>query len=233
MPLAVVTTGPSSVPIDGVRRITNTASGEIGALLAATLHERGFEVLLMRGCGSIHSKVPDGALLSEFATNDDLAHLLGGLAETRGDSVQAVFHAAALSDYALTSVRGPDGAVASAGKIPGDLAELRLDLAPAPKLLPRLRAWFPKAWIVAWKYELEGSSADAIAAARAQISKSHADASVVNGQAYGAGFGLVEGESAPLHFMKKKELAAFLADRAHRLAQNPARQSDFCASECE
>lgn len=222
MPLAVVTSGPSSVPIDDVRRIANSASGEIGALLAAALMQNGFEVLLFRGRGATHTTVPDGALLHEFAANEDLAHLLEVLAETRGNDVHAVFHAAALSDYTLAAVRGPDGTVASAGKIPGDLAFLRLELAPAPKVLPRLRGWFPRAWVVAWKYELEGAREAAVAAARSQLSKSHADASVVNGRAYGPGFGLLEGENPPLHFAEKHALAAFLATQAAKSAGNPS-----------
>ena len=214
MPLAVVTTGPSSVPIDDVRRITNSASGEIGALLAAALIRRGFDVLLFRGRGSARTGVPGGALLHEFATNRDLSHLLGDVAETRGGDVHSVFHAAALSDYELAAVRGPDGRVVSAGKIPGDLPHLHLELAPAPKLLPRLRAWFPHAWIVAWKYELEGSREDAVTAARAQLSMQHADESVINGSAYGPGFGLLEGGNPAFHFADKHALAEFLAARA-------------------
>ena len=51
-PAAIVTTGPASVPIDEVRRITNSASGEIGALLAEALIEREWEVFLCRGTGA-------------------------------------------------------------------------------------------------------------------------------------------------------------------------------------
>lgn len=222
MALAVVTTGPSSVPIDDVRRITNSASGEIGVLLASALLEHGFEVLLFRGRGATHTEVPRGALVHGFATNDDLAHLLAGLAETRGSDVRGVFHAAALSDYALAAVRGPDGTFAAAGKIPGNLARLHLELEPAPKVLPHMRPWFPLARIVAWKYELEGSREDAIAAARAQLSSGHADASVLNGRAYGPGFGLIEGENPPLHFAEKGALADFLATHTAKAAANRA-----------
>lgn len=218
--IAVITTGPASAPIDGVRRITNFATGETGALLAGALADRGFETLLFRGRGAICGNIPDGVLLHEFTTNDDLAAALEKLRETRAAAVQAVFHAAALSDYTVTDARGPDGPLGRGGKIPGNLAELHLVLEPAAKILPLLRGWFPRAWITAWKYELEGGREDAIEAARDQIRQKSSDATVLNGAAYGPGFALLEADHPPLHFAAKRELAQFLASRAANFAKS-------------
>ncbi|MBU3665755.1 MAG: hypothetical protein FGM15_07760 [Chthoniobacterales bacterium] len=212
--LAVITTGPASVPIDEVRRITNFASGEIGAILAATLAQHGFETLLFRGRGATHTEVPAGALLHQFTANRDLAQQLATLSETRGNDVRCVFHAAALSDYEIAGVHGPGGTLDGARKIPGSLARIQIVLEPAAKILPQLRGWFPHAWIVGWKYELEGTREDAIDAARMQISGGSADATVLNGTAYGPGFGFLAEKRAPLHFDRKRELADFLAARA-------------------
>ena len=219
-PAAIVTTGPASAPIDEVRRITNFATGEIGAALAKALLDRGWEVFLCRGTGATHDEVPDGARLHEFTTNQDLAHTLGELSETRGADVSAVFHAAALSDYTVSSVSGPQGSIERNRKIPGDLAQVQLVLEPAAKILPRLRGWFPRAWIAGWKYELEGSREDAIDAGRAQIAQGRTDAAVVNGAAYGPGFGMLEDAKTPVHFATKRELADFLASRADASAKS-------------
>ena len=213
-PLAVVTAGPASEPIDEVRRITNFATGEIGNLLAAALLRRGFHVLLFRGRGATHADTPPDASLHEFTGNRDLARMLGELSATRGADVHAVFHAAALSDYAVAAVRGPDGSATHERKIPGDLPQIHLVLEPAAKILPRLRGWFPNARITAWKYELNGTREDAVQTARRQLEQGRADATVVNGSAYGPGFGVLEGRNPPLHFDTKRELADFLASRA-------------------
>jgi len=218
-PAAIVTTGPACAPIDEVRCITNLATGETGAAVAAALMCEGWDVFLFLGRGATHSEVPEGAHLHEFTTNQDLARGLEELSETRGKDVAAVLHAAALSDYAVASVRGPDGNAPESGKIPGDLAQLHLVLEPAAKILPRLRGWFPRAWVVGWKYELEGTREEAVAKAREQLLSGRTDATVVNGAAYGPGFGVLEGENSPSHCGTKRELADFLASRATHAAK--------------
>lgn len=218
-PLAAITTGPAAAPIDGVRRIANHATGAIGALLAAELAAQGFEVALFRGTGATRTDWP--ANTADFTSNEDLENLLAALAASRGADVRAVFHAAALSDYRVADVRGPDGEeIPREGKISGDLPRLHLVLEPAAKLLPRLAAWFPHAWITGWKYELDGSRNDAIEAARGQIRLGHTRATIVNGAAYGPGFGLLEDQNPPLHIATKPELAQILASRAAALAKS-------------
>lgn len=216
--LALITTGPASTPIDEVRRITNFSTGEIGALLAGALAAQGFEPLLFRGRGATHRDVPCGALLHEFTSNDDLAHGLSALSSTRGSDVLVVFHAAALADYQVTAIRGPDGPLEGTRKIPGDLAHVHLVLEPAAKILPQLRGWFPHAWIVGWKYELEGTRDEAAEAARTQSAGGFADSTVLNGTAYGPGFGLFEDGKTSLHFDTKNSLARHLANRAAQKA---------------
>ncbi len=218
--LALITTGPASAPIDDVRRITNLASGEIGALLAQALTAQGFEPLLFRARGATHTAVPRGVLLHEFTTNKELTRQLEELAATRAPDICAVFHAAALSDYNVAAVRGPHGSLAGTRKIPGDLPQIHLVLEPATKVLPRLRVWFPRAWIVGWKYELLGTREDAVENGRCQIALNHTDLTILNGTAYGPGFGVLEDEKPPLHVPDKRELAQFLASRATSAAKS-------------
>ena len=219
-PVAIVTTGPAAAPIDEVRSISNSATGEIGAVLAKALLDRGWEVFLCRGTGSTHRNLPEEARLHEFKSNQDLARTLEELAETRGSDIAAVFHAAALSDYSVASIKTPDALAARARKLPGDLAHIELVLEPAAKILPRLRGWFPHAHITGWKYELEGTRENAIEAARAQLGQGRTDATVVNGSAYGPGFGLLEDAKPAVHFPNKRELADFLASRAAASAKS-------------
>lgn len=218
--LAAITTGPASAPIDGVRRITNSATGEIGALLAEALAARGFEPHLFRARGATHTAVPQGTLIHEFTTNHELTRQLEELSAARAHDVRAFFHAAALSDYTVASVLGPDGPLAQDGKIPGDLPQIQLILEPAAKILPRLRGWFPRAWIVGWKYELEGSREEAVDRACGQLAHKRTDATVLNGAAYGAGFALLGDNHPPRHFATKREVAQFLASQAAVFAKS-------------
>ena len=202
-PLAVVTCGPASAPIDSVRRITNFATGEIGSILSQALLKAGWDVLCLRGEGSTFPE-PDGIDVRVFSTNDSLVALFQRLPATPN----AIFHAAALCDFQVASIEGSSGMK----KIPTRDGALTLHLEPAPKILPRLREWFPGAFIVGWKYELDGDRFAALAKGGAQIRECRTDACVVNGAAYGEGFGILLPDGSLTEVADKRKLAALLVD---------------------
>jgi len=204
----IVTCGPSFEPIDGVRRLTNFSTGELGLLLAAELARAGHEVICMKGEGAVSHADAGSARMIGFSTNADLSDRLR---EFSGGNVGAVFHAAALCDYRVRSVCG-DGGILKARKLPSRAGELTLTLEPAPKLLPKLRGIFPNAKITGWKYELDGAPSDAVAKARKQFAACGTDACVVNGAAWGAGFGFIEPGREAVKLGDKPALCAFLAD---------------------
>jgi hypothetical protein len=86
-----------------------------------------------------------------------------------------------------------------------------MTLEPAEKILPRLRALFPAARIVGWKYELDGTRADALAKGLEQMAACGTDACVVNGAVWGPGFGFVEPGREPVPMADKPALCAFLS----------------------
>ena len=204
----IITCGPSFEPIDGVRRLTNFSSGELGLLLAAELSRAGHEVVCLKGEGAVSRVDPGGAQVISFSTNADLLARLRGIGAVGAD---AVLHAAALCDYEVKDVRDGDGSPVTAKKIPTLAGEVTLTLRPALKLLPALRAIFPAAKIVGWKYELNGSPGDAEARAREQISANGTQACVVNGAAWGAGFGFIEPGRGVVCLDGKPALCVFLA----------------------
>jgi phosphopantothenoylcysteine decarboxylase/phosphopantothenate--cysteine ligase len=139
-----------------------------------------------------------------FSTNDSLAAFFQGLAA----APNAIFHAAALCDFQVADIEG----VAGMKKIPTRDGALTLHLEPAPKILPRLREWFPGAFIVGWKYELDGDRPAALAKGGAQIRECHINACVVNGAAYGEGFGILLPDGMFTEVTDKRGLAAALVD---------------------
>lgn len=203
--LAVITCGPAHAPIDSVRRITNFATGEIGTLLARELHARGWDTLCFRGEGS-SAPAPEVGEVRGFTTNESLAFALRELPCRPA----AFFHAAALCDYEVGEVEGAE----PRDKLSSRSGELLLRLRPAPKILPTLRDLFPAAAIVGWKYELDGTQTDALACAYRQLAECRTEACVVNGAAYGPGFGLVlAGAGGVLHTPDKNSLVRELVNR--------------------
>jgi phosphopantothenate---cysteine ligase (CTP) len=182
----VITGGPSSEPIDQVRFITNQSTGELAVKLAQRFAAAGHKVQLFLGRGATWRL----ATARYFQTNEDLHQLLSEVVER--DRVDAVLHAAALSDFgvAQTLVAGRYSGVA---KIPGDSESVELRLVPKPKLIRGLRDLFVSAFIVGWKFELEGTPIDVIQEGVQQIELSRTDACILNGTAFGPGFGFCTG----------------------------------------
>ena len=102
--------------------------------------------------------------------------------------VDAVLHAAALSDFAVAKAI-VSGRAAGHAKISSDAELVELRLVPKPKLIRRLRGLFATAFIVGWKFELEGTPTDVVREGIQQIESNGTNACIVNGGAFGSGFG--------------------------------------------
>lgn len=209
--LAIVTCGPAWVPIDHVRRITNFSTGEIGTVLADALADRGWDVVCFRGEGATFPRFPHRAEVIPFATNQELEERLSLVSRC-----DAFFHAAALSDYRVAEVRVNEVEVGDSQKLSGSQA-VSIRLEPVPKVLDLLPARYPQAAIVGWKYELEGSREDAVAKAVNQLERTKIAATVINGCAFGEGFGLVRPNQDMVCLRDKNALSACLADWVSRL----------------
>lgn len=202
----LITIGPTQEPLDAMRLISNRSTGELGTLLAATLADQGHTIIALRGTGVTSSPASlerENIRLIPFTTTEDLRSCLEKL--SKEESIYAIFHAAAVSDFSLPG--------AGKGKIPTSKGSVTLTLEPTPKLLPRLREWFPSAIITGWKFEAEGGREEALATGRNQIVACHTDSCVVNGPSYGEGFGVLGKNGELTHLADRSTLCKFLAGK--------------------
>jgi phosphopantothenoylcysteine decarboxylase/phosphopantothenate--cysteine ligase len=198
----IVTAGPTYEPLDDVRRLTNFSTGQLGTTLANYLAARGHNVILLLGEQATYAGERRAQRVESFSTTADLRAKLKTLAAKK---VDAIFHAAAVS-AALARPGAPRDAVnklveiKSAKKISTRQGRLLVELLPTPKIIAELRGRFPRTKIVGWKFEADGRRPDAITAARRQLAECATDLCVVNGPAYGEGFGLLgkKGDAAHL-----------------------------------
>lgn len=206
----VVTCGPSYEPVDEVRRITNLSTGKLGIRLSNRLAADGWSVTCLKGVGALHPE-PLAATVEHqrFTTNDRLLELLESLPDR--EQVAAVFHAAALCDFKVRTVQDATGASAASSKISSRAGEMTILLEPATKLITQLRRIFPKARIVGWKYELEGSRDEVIEKGTRQLRENATDLCVLNGRAYGTGFGALRPDGALTHLANYDALCDWLA----------------------
>ncbi len=197
----LVTAGPTWEPLDQVRRLTNFSTGSLGGQLANHLAEAGHTVTLLLSETATWRSPLAAVRVEPFSTTESLAQRLEAQA-TKEEVV--IFHAAAVSDFTGGQAfeRTGDGRLVplSAGKLSTRSGNLIVELHPTPKLLPRLRGWFPKAFVVGWKFETDGTRTEVLAHVVRQFAEAGNDLCVANGPAYGEGFGLVEpsGRHTPL-----------------------------------
>jgi phosphopantothenoylcysteine decarboxylase/phosphopantothenate--cysteine ligase len=207
----IVTAGPTYESLDDVRRLTNFSTGRLGSELAAFLIERGHEVTLLLGEQATYRNEHQPGEIQTFTSTENLREKLQALAV--GDA-QAVFHAAAVSDYKFGRVwvRSPGGEMVQikSGKISTRDGALLAELVPTPKIIAELREWFPNARLVGWKFEVEGNRAEVIRLATNQIMECKTDRAVANGRAYGDGFGLVAADDSHVHLPDKPALFSAL-----------------------
>jgi phosphopantothenoylcysteine synthetase/decarboxylase len=225
----VITSGPSSVPLDGVRRLTNISTGELGTLLAEKFAANGHRVLCLRGEGATFPAPHWGVEVVPFSTNESLqSHLHRIVAR---EDVHFVFHAAALCDFTVRSVTNDQGEPLVRDKASSREGPLRVTLDPAPKLIAGLRKLFPASILVGWKYEIDGTLLGIMEKGRAQMEECLTDACVVNGRAYGNGYGVISRAGEKAHLPDKAALSTFLVEWAEHmpLSGSVPRQESFHA----
>lgn len=214
----IVTAGPTFEPLDDVRRLTNFSTGRLGTGLANFLAVRGHRVTLLIGESATYAGERKTQSVKVFSTTSDLRAQLKSFS---GKKVDAIFHAAAVSDFAFGKVftRDATGRLKPAKpskKISTRDGSLLVRLVPTPKIIAELRGWFPRTKITGWKFEVTGGRAAALRAAKRQIADCRTDFCVANGPAYGKGFCLVS-INGQKHFAKAEKLFMALEKFALKL----------------
>jgi phosphopantothenoylcysteine decarboxylase/phosphopantothenate--cysteine ligase len=225
----IITAGPSYEPIDRVRRLTNFSTGELGTLLAEAFAGAGHKVILFRGESATFPPPLWPVEVIPFKTNDDLESSLRRL--LKKEEVAIVFQAAALCDYRVKQVVDNAGQPVQGGKFPSRIGALQLTLEPLPKVIASLRRMFPASLLVGWKYELDGTTEEVVAKGRQQMDEYLTDVSVLNGEAYGSGFGVIIRSGQRVHLPDKPALCRFLLEWAEKvpMAMGTPRPESFHA----
>lgn len=124
----LITAGGTREPIDSVRSITNTSTGQTASQISQALSAQGFQVTYLKAKNALSS--PSAFKTIEFDTFQDLKTALENA--LRLESFKAVIHLAAVSDFHVEN--------ASAEKIESK-PSLQIQLKANPKLIDHLREW--------------------------------------------------------------------------------------------
>jgi phosphopantothenoylcysteine decarboxylase/phosphopantothenate--cysteine ligase len=195
----LITAGPTWVPIDSVRVISNIASGATGILVAKKLECLGAQVTLLLGPAG-NCCIKSGIKVLNFRFFDELKGLM--FKELKSKRYDILIHSAAVSDYR------PARRVS--GKVNSGLKKWRMDLVPTEKIINRIRALDKNIFLVGFKFEPRAGKRRLILQARKLMQNTGADLVVANtcfgpGSNYGAF--ILSRENSPKSYYSKKTLA--------------------------
>jgi phosphopantothenoylcysteine decarboxylase/phosphopantothenate--cysteine ligase len=206
----LVTCGPTFEPLDKVRRLTNFSTGKLGVGLANYLQDAGHEVTVLKGYYATCKEACLGRTIV-FTTTADLRERFQ---EAAKEKYEVIFHTAAVSDFGFGKVfrRSENGALepVTSGKFSTRDGNLLAELLPTPKIIAQLRELFPTAKIFGWKYEVDGTRENAILLGKKQVEENRTDYCVVNGPAYGRGFGILDRDGGVEHRLHAEALYSIL-----------------------
>ena len=204
----IITAGGTSEPIDNVRVITNLGTGRLGSLIADRFAEEENVGKIFYVC-SANSRKPESDRVSviSIGSTHDLKKKLEEL--FRDNTIDAVIHSMAVSDYTVSSVTtagelvgyleknsGRDLSEAlvirgisstdvrgEAGKISSKLKSPIILLSPTPKIIGMLRGLASEAVIVGFKLLDHVTSEELVETARGLMEKNDCDMVLANDSA--------------------------------------------------
>ncbi|MBI5416002.1 MAG: hypothetical protein HZA29_04220 [Candidatus Omnitrophica bacterium] len=164
----LITCGPTWVPVDDVRVLSNQSTGALGQQIALDCALAGARVVLLEG--PVQRPLSSAGIRTlKFSFLAELEELLKK--ELRKDTA-VVVHAAAVADYQpKRPVRG---------KIPSGRKTLKLELTATPKIIRSVKRLNPKALLVGFKLEPKISPRSAILKTRDLFRKAGCDLVVAN-----------------------------------------------------
>ena len=184
----LITAGPTWVPIDSVRVVSNIATGMTGMLLAGKALVQGARVTLVLGGG--RSPLPkvtrahdQSMRIVHFHFFNELKDILKH--ELKNNKYDIVIHSAAVSDFYPVRKKSPEGKRLSNGvkpkyktkrKLNSDRAQ-NLKLVPLEKLVFLIRRFARRAKLVIFK--LETAVTDRILVQRAKSAREEVGANLV------------------------------------------------------
>jgi phosphopantothenoylcysteine decarboxylase/phosphopantothenate--cysteine ligase len=208
----LVTGGPTPVPIDNVRRLTNRFSGRLGAEIAEELYLRGADVRLIHGEGTYQ---PPAYLPYQVARTYD-EYLALAIATLSQKPYAFGIFSAAVADYQPETVLP--------GKTPSGGVLKTINLVPTRKVIEEIKAKFPELYMVTFKYQEQVSHEALMEIARARIQRGYPAVVANRGEEMGSSGEqiayLVTADKPPQKMIGKKEIARAITNYLEQVWHN-------------
>lgn len=164
----LITGGPTWVPLDAVRVISNTSTGLTGILLAEALRKRKAQVTLILGPWW-QKAVPAGVEVKRFRFFDELEKEFTTELKKKFD---IIVHSAAVSDYTPEKP--------TSRKISSDMSKWVIKLVRTPKLIHMIKRINPLCIAIGFKYEIDTTREKLVSRATHLLKHSRLDYVIAN-----------------------------------------------------
>ena len=171
----IITGGPTNEPIDEVMKITNMSTGGTSVALAETFASAGYEVIAILN-NSIKMSKHKNIKVVHIENTQEMMNAIEN--EARADDIDAVIHASAVGDYKadytflledmadeiyaqikkiksskdiLKIMENPKCKIDNSSKISSYQKNLTVKLGLTPKIIGKLRFWFPNSLLIGCK----------------------------------------------------------------------------------
>ena len=167
----IITAGPTWVPIDKVRVITNIFGGALGFVIAKTAYQMGARVTLLMGPNRAILKYPTKNFrIIKFKYFGEILKLVKK--EVGSKKYDVVIHSAAIADYAPIPSKK--------GKIKSGKEGLVIKLKPTIKIVDLIKKIDPTIFLVKFKLEVDLKRKELLKVAYKSMVASSADLIVAN-----------------------------------------------------
>ena len=200
----LITGGPTTEQIDDVMKITNTANGGFAAALAEIFADSGYEVTAVLGSG-VKIGPRDGLRVIRTETSEQMMKAIEN--EARQDNTDAVIHTATVGDYQaefsflledmadeifgklgriksaediLDIMKDPKCRIGLNSRLPGHQDNLAIKMARTPKIMSKLRFWYPNSLLIGCKLIDGAEKGELFDSATALCNKNHMDYVLAN-----------------------------------------------------
>ena len=166
----LVLAGPTWMPIDQVRVMTNIFSGELGLLIAREFYRQGAQVTLVFGPGrrELIDFKKDKFKIIFFSYFNELLKI----ARNKSAGQKIIVNSAAIADYQPVK--------RFSGKIKSGQSNFQLNFRPTRKIIDEIRRINPRAILVKFKLEVDKTKQQLIKTAYHSLLLSKADYIVAN-----------------------------------------------------
>ena len=207
-----MTGGPTPVPIDNIRRLTNHFTGQLGATIAKELYLKGADIILIHGESSYTP--PDYVPYLIAKTYQNYLELVREKLSQK-NYIFGIF-SAAVADYQPEKIM--------VGKISSGEKSKNIKLIPTIKVIKEVRDKFPELYMVTFKYQEQVSHEVLIELASARIKQGYQVVIANRGEEMGSKQGhiayLVTQNELPRKMIGKREIATKIVEHLESICES-------------